>query len=194
MINTYSNSKYTRWYFQIIERARDRTITEYTEKHHILPKSLGGPNSKENLAILTAREHYVCHRLLVKMTTGTAKAKMIYALCCIIQVKNPNQQGRYGLTSRVYENIRIIIAQNLSERIFSDEYRQKLRDSAQRLPRSPETKRKISEAKKGVPRSEETKQKMRGQVRSVESRKKMSETKRLRRLERLAVIEKLNSK
>ena len=36
----------------------------YYENHHILPTCLGGGNEKDNLVLLTAREHYVCHKLL----------------------------------------------------------------------------------------------------------------------------------
>lgn len=36
----------------------------YYEKHHILPRCLNGSNDKENLVLLTAREHYICHKLL----------------------------------------------------------------------------------------------------------------------------------
>ena len=38
----------------------------YYENHHIVPKWLGGDNSKNNLVLLTAREHYVAHLLLWK--------------------------------------------------------------------------------------------------------------------------------
>lgn len=37
------------------------------EVHHILPKSLGGSDSKENLVRLTAREHFIAHKLLARM-------------------------------------------------------------------------------------------------------------------------------
>jgi len=37
----------------------------YYENHHILPKCLNGDNEKENLVLLTAREHFVCHKLLI---------------------------------------------------------------------------------------------------------------------------------
>ena len=43
----FANNKYTRWYYQIIENAKFRVKTEeYFEKHHIVPKSLGGSNYK----------------------------------------------------------------------------------------------------------------------------------------------------
>lgn len=39
----------------------------YYEKHHIVPKCLGGSNKKENIIHLTAREHYIAHWLLYRM-------------------------------------------------------------------------------------------------------------------------------
>jgi hypothetical protein len=37
----------------------------YYEKHHILPRCLGGPDNTDNLVLLTAKEHYICHKLLI---------------------------------------------------------------------------------------------------------------------------------
>lgn len=42
---------------------------KYYEKHHIIPKSLGGTNDEENLVLLTAREHFLAHYLLCKFIT-----------------------------------------------------------------------------------------------------------------------------
>ena len=39
---------------------------EYHERHHILPKCLGGSNDKEKLIDLFAREHFIAHKLLFK--------------------------------------------------------------------------------------------------------------------------------
>lgn len=58
---------YQRIYDTIIERGRQRTLLEYTEEHHIVPRCLGGTDDSNNLVNLTAEEHYVCHQLLVKM-------------------------------------------------------------------------------------------------------------------------------
>lgn len=39
----FLENKYTKWYFGIISKALARDIYEgYTEKHHIIPKALGG--------------------------------------------------------------------------------------------------------------------------------------------------------
>jgi hypothetical protein len=67
--------------YAIITSAKTRNIsTEYCEKHHIIPKSLGGDNSKDNLVELTYREHFIRHMLLTKMTIGDDKRKMVCAL------------------------------------------------------------------------------------------------------------------
>jgi hypothetical protein len=101
----FINNKYYRIYNNIIERARSRTISDYTENHHIIPRSLGGSDNKDNLVALTACEHFICHRLLTKITRGTAKKKMHYAVAMML-VENTYQQRTFKITSRTYEIIR----------------------------------------------------------------------------------------
>lgn len=102
----YLTNKYTHWYYNIIHQAQARTLTGYFERHHIIPKSLGGNNSTTNLVNLTAREHFICHWLLLKMTTGINKQKMANA--CNIMVHGTGKgQARYTLTSKIYENLKL---------------------------------------------------------------------------------------
>lgn len=61
---------YLKVYDALIHRAKNRVIKGYVEKHHIVPKCMGGSNAKENLVELTAREHLVCHILLAKIHGG----------------------------------------------------------------------------------------------------------------------------
>lgn len=73
---------YEKIYHNIINnRLNNPIINEYTECHHILPKSLGGSDDKSNLVNLLAREHFICHLLLTKMyKEGTLEwIKMIKA-------------------------------------------------------------------------------------------------------------------
>jgi|FreactcultureFD7_1027221.scaffolds.fasta_scaffold01118_18 hypothetical protein len=98
----YLTNKYSTWYYNIIDRANSRTLTGYTEKHHIIPKSLGGSNAEENLATLTPREHFICHLLLTKMTEGRNKQKMVFGLWRMAVPTNK----RYRITSRSYDKIR----------------------------------------------------------------------------------------
>lgn len=102
----YLLNKYTKWYYQIVSAAQTRTkVNGYTEKHHIIPKSLGGSNSKSNLVVLTAREHFICHRLLTKMVSGSLKTKMVRAVWRM-SVKGADFQLRYATTSRTYDYLR----------------------------------------------------------------------------------------
>lgn len=100
----YLQNKYTTWYNSIISRAKNRQLTGYKENHHIIPKSLGGTNNKDNLVFLTAREHFICHLLLSKMVIGTAKTKM--ALALFMLTRKSKNQHRYKITNRQYEVIK----------------------------------------------------------------------------------------
>ena len=111
----YIKNKYSKWYFSLIN-VRKLKVNEssYVEKHHIIPKSLGGTDDKENLVYLTAREHYIAHLLLVKMTEGNDKAKMSFALKCMSNFKNKHHQ-RYIPPSKIYEIERKAFSQSSSE-------------------------------------------------------------------------------
>jgi hypothetical protein len=104
-INKHMN-KYKQWYTNITERAKNRYLDSYTESHHIVPRSLGGSDEADNLVNLTAREHFICHWLLVKMTTGQEHHKMLNALR-MMRAEKPGQH-RYNtkITARVYESIK----------------------------------------------------------------------------------------
>lgn len=62
--------RYEEHYDRLIQRARHRAVVGYVEWHHVLPRCLGGDDSKDNLVPLTGREHYVAHQLLVKLYPG----------------------------------------------------------------------------------------------------------------------------
>ena len=151
----YLQNKYSKYYFNIINRAksRDLPLNTYTEKHHIIPKCLGGNNSKDNLVKLTAREHFICHKLLTKMVTGKDKSKMLYAYRAFV-IANPHRP---------------------SFKIRSSEF-EKLRSTGLRkgVKTSEETKRLISESNSGKPAWNK------GISRTVEERSKISATRKLR--------------
>lgn len=104
----FTDCKYTRLYYAIITSAKTRNISiEYCEKHHIIPKSLGGDNSKDNLVELTYREHFICHMLLTKMTIGDDKRKMACALWAMTR-----KTGKRSFSSRQYHYARLIYIQH----------------------------------------------------------------------------------
>lgn len=175
-------NKYTRWYYNIIRRAQTRQLPKdiYIERHHIIPKSLGGTNSADNLVKLTAREHFICHLLLTKAIKPGLNQKMIHA-AWTMTIRYNDTMNRYKVNSKTYLQLREKHAQAASVRLTgitrSEETKQKMRK-----PKSPEHAAKIvANSKKfglerrgrpahnkgiagpmlGVPKSEEHKQKMR---------------------------------
>ena len=100
-------NKYEKWYASITENAKNRFLSGYTERHHVIPESLGGTNGKDNLVDLTAQEHFVCHWLLTKIyPIGEEHWKMLNALR-MMRAENPKQQ-RYDtkITGRVYAKLK----------------------------------------------------------------------------------------
>jgi hypothetical protein len=164
-------NKYTKLYYKITSNAKQRITDGYTELHHIIPQSTGGSNDKENLVELTAREHFICHWLLIKMTEGEDRSKMLYALNGMKAENRYQQRYHTKITARVYEKHRIEHAENHSKRMKgriawnkgvpqTDEHREKNRQAAlQRAPKSEKTKEKWRQARLGYKHSEETKKK-----------------------------------
>jgi len=135
----FLTNKYSKYYFNIVTNAKARTlaIDTYVEKHHIIPRSLGGLNNSDNIVKLSAREHLVCHRLLVKMTSGLQKSKMAFAAWRM--VFSSSKHKRVKVTARVYQSIKLEMSVAAKER--SKSYRH-----------STESKQKISESKIGKSR------------------------------------------
>lgn len=91
---------YQAHYDKLIDKARNRNIAGYVEKHHIIPKCLGGSDAADNIVKLTPEEHYVAHQLLVKIYPKNYK--LAYA-ANMLTVSRPNQQRNnkaYGWIKR----------------------------------------------------------------------------------------------
>ena len=94
-------NKYSRLYHRIVASAQNGTVREgYSERHHIIPKALGGTDSKSNLVRVTAREHFILHYLLTKFTEGPDFRKMVAAFN-MMNCSSYGQQ-RY-MNSRLYD-------------------------------------------------------------------------------------------
>lgn len=109
----FLDNKYTKWYISIIDNAKSRVNNGYVERHHIIPRSIGGTDNYENLVDLSAREHAICHILLTKMVIGNAKEKMIHAAWLMINTQHDGYKIK--LTSKQYEKIRIEHSRTVSE-------------------------------------------------------------------------------
>lgn len=108
---------YSAIYYRIIAQAKIRNLAKggsvIVESHHIVPRSCGGSNLKENKVNLTLREHYVCHVLLEKIYRDTEfHAGMCRAVVAM------NQRG--GISSRMYQLIREKHIFNLRNQTISE--------------------------------------------------------------------------
>jgi hypothetical protein len=115
----FKNNKYTKIYFQIVDRAQNREISpkDYYERHHIIPRSIGGDNKASNLVPLTAREHLLCHLLLVRMVTDERHHRsMIHAMQLMLHGGNRHQPRYKKINSRIYENLKIQWSKAASKR------------------------------------------------------------------------------
>jgi hypothetical protein len=170
---------YEKVYNQIIERAKTRVLNGYKETHHIIPKCIGGVNKKENLINLTAKEHYICHKLLCKMYPDNDKLK--FALWAMCNLKNPAHQRNYIISASEYSYIRELVSiakkgknSRPNKYIPSEETRRKLSESnkgkaswnkgligyRKGILKTEDHKQKISIANKGYKHSNESKEKM----------------------------------
>ena len=93
---------YKKIYDQICQRGKStRDLKGYCEKHHILPRCMGGKNEEDNLTTLTFREHYIAHLLLTKIHKEHRGVN--YAFLCMLR-KQPT--GERLLTSRMIDVIK----------------------------------------------------------------------------------------
>jgi hypothetical protein len=158
----FIDNKYNTLYFKIINNAKNRSENSgYTEKHHIIPRSMGGNNKRTNLVVLTAREHFICHYLLIKFTISTSKSSMYHAFNKMKPNKSLNL--RY-FNSRLFASIKEDYAKIISKlhkgKIVSKETRQKLANRKIGTKHSEESKEKMSKSQKGKSFSEETREKI----------------------------------
>ena len=105
---------YSKAYNGIIAHRKANPVTGYSEKHHIIPKSMGGANHAENIVKLSAREHYICHLLLTKIyNTGEDHFKMVRAFLMMMSASKFHCRHT---PARTYQRLREANAQHLKTR------------------------------------------------------------------------------
>ena len=78
---------YKNHYENLIRRAKQRKLDCYLEKHHIVPKCLGGDDSDNNIVELTAREHFIAHLLLHKINPNSFSLLKAALMMCVTNEK-----------------------------------------------------------------------------------------------------------
>jgi hypothetical protein len=103
--------KWLNHYNKLCNRGKERGLNKknldyYTERHHIVPKCIGGSDEEDNLVLLTAREHYIAHQLLVKIYPNNYKLSYAVKMLCMKTSSRNNRE---------YEWVKIKFAKACSE-------------------------------------------------------------------------------
>ena len=146
---------YTRIYTELIKRAKERkSVNGYKEIHHIIPRSEGGTDESDNLVELTAREHFIAHKLLW-MENPTFSRTSTFML----------MSNYKGITwGSLYESVRRKFNESEEHPLRNPTNRLKQLEVVMGVPKSEEHRRKISEANKGKPKSKEAVEKMKANL------------------------------
>lgn len=107
--------EYQKIHDQIIERARNRQLEGYKERHHIIPRCMGGTDEIENLVDLTAREHFIVHWLLHRI--HPSNHLISYAFHAMCNLPGSTNQRKYNPSSRVVEESKIAFSKAHSARM-----------------------------------------------------------------------------
>lgn len=175
---------YRKIYNDLIESATLRPkipmLEGYIEKHHIIPRSIGGTNEKSNLVELSAREHFIAHWLLYRIYQNTPYSqKMAYAFHSMCEL---DRHGKRYYHSRGFVAARKAKSQSMIGIPKSKQHREKIAAKNKERAKDPEFRKKISKALKGLKRkpfSPEHKKKISqhqsGRSLSPETKMRMSE-------------------
>ena len=157
----------------IIEtRGRFNCGDEYHERHHIVPKCMGGTNDEENLIDLFAREHFIAHKLLAEENPDNDN--IVYGWTCMTFMKNDYQE-RYKITEEEYETLKKMQSELMKgnkRNPFTEEIRNKMSIAQKNRFSNPEERKKYSEICSGENAH------FYGKHHSEETKKKQSERKK----------------
>jgi hypothetical protein len=101
---------YQKVYDNIIAKAQseDRKKMSCTHKnyvcyedHHIIPRCMGGLDTKDNLVLLTLREHFLCHKLLAHIYPHNTRVVCAFKYMSSLKF-------RYHASSRDYEYAKLL--------------------------------------------------------------------------------------
>lgn len=169
---------YIKTYRSLINK--DYSNADYTEKHHIVPRSLGGGNEKENIKVLSGKAHMIAHHLLMKMFPESRELKGAYAQMCI---KN---SGKKFVSPRQYHEGKKILSESMKDKNHPCQSEESHAKGAKTLKKMYEngtfTGRKgaklTDEQKKNISNGRKGKGLGNSYVRSDETKRKLSESRK----------------
>ena len=152
-----SNHYYQR-YLKFIQMCKTNINSGYTENHHIIPKSLGGTDAKDNLVRLTARQHYISHWILWKAYDNKQMHDAFWLMC---NMKSGNQKRTYKINSKIYNTLKIQRSLLISEQMTKN---------------NPSTREDVKELRRIAAKGNTWGRSNKGMIFTEEHRKKLSES------------------
>lgn len=152
-------------------RGRFACGEQYHERHHIVPKCIGGTDEVNNLIDLFAREHYIAHQLLAKENPDNDK--LTYAWWAMSHWINETTQERYKITPEEYEEAKLAYSKFMSERMSGENCpfygisRYGEDNPHYGHTHSPETKALLSKLAKGRKHTQESKNKISNSLKAL---------------------------
>lgn len=154
---------YQKIYDSIINRAKNRKLDEYCENHHIIPKSIGGSDNKENIVRLKYREHFLVHKLLVEIYPDSKELKYAIWMMCITTLNSKNEEyikekdslnrvlqrnfEQFKISQRDYERYKKLYIKSKKGKKYSDQERKNVSDGTKRAMQDHE---RVLKRRKGV--------------------------------------------
>lgn len=200
----FLKNKYSEWYFSIITLARSQQRKKkqgiYYERHHILPTKLGGLNDMSNTVLLTAKEHLICHRLLIRMLipdttywcsmvfafkrmldTGVRNFERVNHISSLHYAERKIKHSRamsIAMTGRTMpQHVRAIISASNKGKKLSEEHKFAISQSTKEAYKCPELREKISKERKSRTYSETQRQKAKAGMKEVWNKRRNGEMK-----------------
>jgi hypothetical protein len=138
-------------YDRLVARAQARMYSPdvYVERHHILPRCMGGTDNPLNIVKLPPEEHVTAHRLLCRIHPTVADLALAVTYLCRARI------GREA--RRVYAMDRARHIQTMKkprDRVTC----QKIKDTLTGAKHTEERRRNISASRKGKPGHKHTKE------------------------------------
>jgi hypothetical protein len=160
-------------YVRLINAAKKLQPVGRSEVHHIVPRSMGGSNAKDNLVRLSTRVHFVAHWMLWKAYKNPKMANAFWTMSCC---------NGERINSKTYSIVRAVAAEEIAKAktgtTTSDKQKAAVKKAMTGKVFSEETRKKISLAKKWKTHSAEHVAKLTalkiGRKASTETRMKMS--------------------
>jgi hypothetical protein len=182
---------YEKHYSLLIEKARGRLIDGYVERHHVVPRCMGGTDEPSNLVLLTAEEHFVAHQLLAKMHPSSLELVLALNMMTVSPTGQRNNNRRYAWIKKA---LSLATSKRFKGRTWSEHQNQARSVAVATQWADPEFKAKRSAAMRGIRWSEERRAAKSaamkgkpGRAWTTEQKAKLSESKRRQHLLKGAV-------